>query len=89
MSDPNTSADPAKPARYQQVKKKQASASGTGAASGGAAKVKEIVVHAVDEVYIYIPAELSAAGFEIKIAGSVRIVDKVSLLAGINWNSLY
>ena len=36
-----------------------------------------IVVHEVNEVYIYIPAELSAAGFEIKIGGAVRITDKV------------
>ena len=41
---------------------------------------KGIVVHEVGEVYIYIPAELSAAGFELKIAGSVRVIDKVSEL---------
>ena len=37
-----------------------------------------IVVYEVNEVYLYIPAELCAAGFELKIAGVVRIVDKVS-----------
>ena len=37
-----------------------------------------IVVHEVEEVYIYIPAEISAAGFELKIAGVVRVEDKVS-----------
>lgn len=40
-----------------------------------------IVVYEVNEVYIYIPAELSAAGFELKIAGCVRIIDKVALHA--------
>lgn len=38
---------------------------------------KKITVHVVNEVYIYIPAELSAAGFEIKIAGSLNITDEV------------
>ena len=38
----------------------------------------EVLVHSVNEVYIYIPAELSAAGYELKIKGSVKIVDKVS-----------
>ena len=36
------------------------------------------LVYEVNEVYVYIPAELSAAGFELKIAGSVRIIDKVN-----------
>ncbi len=36
-----------------------------------------IVVYDVGEVFIYIPAELSAAGFELKIAGRVRITDQV------------
>ena len=40
---------------------------------------KGIVVYEVNEVYVYIPAELSAAGFELKIAGSVNITDKVSV----------
>ncbi|XP_064396833.1 TBC1 domain family member 15-like [Halichondria panicea] len=35
-----------------------------------------VVVYEVHEVYIYIPAELSAAGFELKICGVVRITDK-------------
>lgn len=41
-----------------------------------------VVVYVVNEVYVYIPAELSAAGFELKIAGSVKIKDmhKVSLV---------
>ncbi len=41
-----------------------------------------IVVYEVNEVYVYIPAELSAAGFELKIAGCVRITDKVSGACG-------
>lgn len=36
-----------------------------------------IIVYVVNEVYLYIPAEVSAAGFELKIAGSIRITDKV------------
>ena len=40
-------------------------------------KVMEVIAFQVNEVYIYIPAELSAAGFELKIAGSVRISEKV------------
>ena len=32
------------------------------------------------EVYVYIPAELSAAGFELKIAGTVMITDRVRRL---------
>lgn len=35
------------------------------------------VVHEVKSVYVYIPAELSATGFELKINGTVRIVRKV------------
>ncbi len=31
----------------------------------------------VKEVYVYIPAELSAAGVELKIAGSVVVINKV------------
>lgn len=37
-----------------------------------------IVVHEVEEVYIYIPAEISAAGFELQIGGVVRVEDRVS-----------
>ena len=57
------------------VKKATAAADG----DGGSAPPSEVLVHSVDEVYIYIPAELSAAGYELKIRGSVKIVDKVSL----------
>ena len=49
------------------------------AGQDSATKDKEIVVYEVNEVYVYIPAELSAAGFELKIAGSVNITDKVSV----------
>jgi len=35
------------------------------------------LVYEVKEVYIYIPAELSAARVELKISGSVVIVNKV------------
>ncbi|XP_019849999.1 PREDICTED: TBC1 domain family member 15-like [Amphimedon queenslandica] len=36
------------------------------------------IVHEVKNVFIYIPAELSATGFELKINGFVRIVKKES-----------
>ena len=36
-------------------------------------------IHEVSEVYVYIPPELSAAGVELKIAGSVRVINKVKL----------
>ena len=36
-----------------------------------------VLVYEVKQVYIYIPSELSATGFELKIAGLVRIVRKV------------
>lgn len=39
------------------------------------AKEDGVLVYVVSEVYIYIPSELSAAGFELKIAGSVKIKD--------------
>lgn len=39
------------------------------------------VVHEVDEVYVYIPPELSAAGVELKIVGSVRVINKVGCAA--------
>lgn len=38
-----------------------------------------VVVYEVGEVYVYIPAEQSAAGFELKISGTVRITDKVCI----------
>ena len=38
---------------------------------------KAIVVYRVHEVYVHIPPELSAAGFELKIAGTVVITDQV------------
>lgn len=38
---------------------------------------KAIVVYRVHEVYVHIPPELSAAGFELKIAGTVIITDQV------------
>ena len=37
----------------------------------------ESMLHEVAEVYVYIPPELSAAGVELKLAGSVRVVNKV------------
>ena len=36
-----------------------------------------IVVYRVHEVYVHIPPELSAAGFELKIGGTVVITDQV------------
>lgn len=38
------------------------------------------VVYEVHEVYVCIPAELSAAGFEIKIMGMIRITERVSIM---------
>lgn len=38
---------------------------------------KAIMVYRVHEVYVHIPPELSAAGFELKIAGTVVITDQV------------
>lgn len=38
---------------------------------------KTIVVYRVHEVYVHIPPELSAAGFELKIGGTVIITDQV------------
>ena len=43
-----------------------------------------VLVYEVKQVYIYIPSELSATGFELKIAGLVRIVKKVG---GVIYNS--
>ena len=34
-------------------------------------------VHEVAEVYVYIPPEHSAAGVELKIVGSIKVVNKV------------
>ena len=47
-------------------------AGGVGTTAGGQA-----VLHEVGEVYVYIPPELSAAGVELKIVGSVRVINKV------------
>ena len=38
---------------------------------------KAIVVYRVHEVYVHIPPELSAAGFELKICGTIIIIDQV------------
>lgn len=43
-----------------------------------------VVVYEVHEVYVYIPAELSAAGVELKIGGTVRIIDKVCNVRSYN-----
>ena len=77
MSVAGHNSDPSKPVRYKQVKRAGA---GQGGEGGGLVGEKRIVVYAVDEVYIYIPPELSAAGFELKISGSVQITDKVQQL---------
>ncbi len=50
------------------------------ATAAAAARDKEVLVHSVNEVYVYIPVELSAAGYELKIRGSVKIIDKVNLV---------
>lgn len=36
------------------------------------------VVHEVKQVFIHIPAEQSAARFELKIAGLIKVLTKVS-----------
>lgn len=51
---------------------------GSGQTSGGGGGRRGVVVHEVEEVFIYIPAEISAAGVELKIGGIVRIEKKVS-----------
>jgi len=51
---------------------------GSGQTSGGGSGRRGVVVHEVEEVFIYIPAEISAAGVELKIGGIVRIEKKVS-----------
>ena len=40
----------------------------------------ESTLHEVAEVYVYIPPEISAAGVELKLAGSVRVVNRVRRL---------
>ena len=40
------------------------------------------VVYKVDEVYIHIPAEQSAAAFELQIAGTVKLAEKVRIKIG-------
>lgn len=42
---------------------------------------KLVTTFEVKSVYIYIPAELSATGFELKISGVVRILRKVSVVS--------
>jgi hypothetical protein len=51
---------------------------------GKSSKEGGVLVYVVNEVYIYIPTELSAAGFELKIAGSVKVKDSSKVC--INWN---
>ena len=45
--------------------------------SNMASPVKERIVYEVRQVFLYIPSELSATGFELKIAGVVKVVKKV------------
>ena len=55
-----------------------------GAAGEGRENQKEVAestLHEVAEVYVYIPPELSAAGVELKLVGSVRVTDKVAILS--------
>ena len=40
---------------------------------------KAIMVYRVHEVYVHIPPELCAAGFELKIVGTVVITDQVHI----------
>ena len=56
--------------------RKQAGGGGGGRERGPA----ESTVHEVAEVYVYIPPELSVAGVELKLAGSVRVVNRVRAL---------
>ena len=47
-------------------------------------------IHEVGEVYVYIPPELSAASVELKIVGSVRVVNKVfSVFNTVSVGSVY
>ena len=45
--------------------------------SNMASPLKERIVYEVRQVFLYIPSELSATGFELKIAGVVKVVKKV------------
>ena len=40
----------------------------------------DMAAYEVNEVYLHIPAELSAANVELKIRGAIRLVDKVRQL---------
>lgn len=70
MSAPSTRTDPEKSVPYRRALKRKPP-------ERPPPPAKEIVVYMVNEVYICIPVEHSAAGFELKIAGSVKIADKV------------
>lgn len=60
---------------YKRSSREQDSSFATG--GGERPNVATSTVHEVGEVYVYIPPELSAAGVELKIVGSVRVVNKV------------
>ena len=44
----------------------------------GPAASTDMAVYEVNEVYLHIPAELSAATVELQIKGAVRLIDEVS-----------
>lgn len=49
------------------------------AKSSGSTAAKPSIVHEVKNVFISIPPELSATGFELKIAGLVRLMREVHI----------
>lgn len=49
----------------------------------------DMATYEVDEVYLHIPAELSAANVELKIKGAVRLVDKVCARNNITHDYLW
>ena len=67
--------------RKKEVAMSEKKRDGGGGGGGGRERdPAESTLHEVAEVYVYIPPEISAAGVELKLAGSVRVVNKVRRL---------
>ena len=67
--------------RKKEVAMSEKKRGGGGGGGGGRERdPAESTLHEVAEVYVYIPPEISAAGVELKLAGSVRVVNKVRRL---------
>ena len=60
-------------------RKREVAAGDGGRSEAREKKMTGSTVHEVAEVYVYIPPELSAAGVELKLAGSVRVINKVCI----------